>query len=66
MLQSEFIAKYTKGDLLLEDKFNESWKFCMPCDCDYENCPWWAMISFISLLDHMETSMGKWQKDIYH
>ncbi len=64
MLQSEFIQKYTKWDPELEKKYNEAWMFAMPCDCDYELCPWWGMIRFSTLKQHIETDMKKWDKDI--
>ena len=54
MTQTEFIKMYCDNSDITEERLNELGSFAVPCDCNYEDCQGWTMISKGNLKMHWD------------
>jgi hypothetical protein len=52
MTQTEFIKKYFEKSKMTEKEGNKLGLFCVPCDCQEDDCEKWAMMTRENLLSH--------------
>lgn len=53
MKEEDFELNYAKNSGLTVEKLHELGQFAVPCDCDFNECPGWAMLSKRNLKDHV-------------
>ncbi len=63
MTQSEFIKEYCKNSNLTEEELGKIGLFAVPCDCGEDNCKGWAMVTKLTLLNHVNLYIKKGLED---
>ena len=54
MTKEEFEKKYADASNLTIERLHELGLFAAPCDCDYENCQGWQMVTLTHVLNNQK------------